>query len=142
MRLLQYETQFSKHQLYSGSYPVLTTSSLDLGRITPENIYLNKTAFNSLIRVEPNFSLQMIGSDNTYYGACSWSRGCASLNTTWAQALTGTNDPYHNISLPIILPSPVPPSVIDITYLCPIYVRKSLGNLLVSVFAGMQSVHL
>ncbi|ELU37254.1 hypothetical protein AG1IA_08719 [Rhizoctonia solani AG-1 IA] len=70
---------------------------------------------------------------------CTWTRGCLpKSNITWAEILREDVGklPYNNIILPIVEPDPTPMSVIDMTYLCPIYVRKSSGDLLVSVFSA------
>ncbi|KAG8692757.1 hypothetical protein FRC08_009555 [Ceratobasidium sp. 394] len=85
---------------------------------------------------------------STYYpddvknGACSWGWGCApSFNVTWAQALTSTDQPVNNLTLPLSLPSPLPPSVVDMVYLCPQYQLKSWGSLLIAVFTGTFTMY-
>ncbi|KAG9122088.1 hypothetical protein FRC07_001680 [Ceratobasidium sp. 392] len=59
---------------------------------------------------------------------------------TWSQALTDTDEPVKNITLPVILPPNYGPSVFDINYLCPVYQRKSWGSLVISVFTGTLSM--
>ncbi|CAE6468015.1 unnamed protein product [Rhizoctonia solani] len=121
---------------------------LDLGHITSSNIYLNKTAFNTYIQPNPFYPSVL----DTYRrrlepqvpGICTWSRGCLpNPNITWAEVLREDVGklPYNDIVLPIVLPDPMPISVIDMSYLCPIYVRKSWGDLLVSVFTATFSMY-
>jgi hypothetical protein len=74
-------------------------------------------------------------------GTCSWAWGCSpNVNVSWAQALTSMDQPVNNLTLPIVIPSFVPPSVVDMVYLCPMYRRKSWGNLLVSLFTGKSTL--
>ncbi|KAH7337729.1 hypothetical protein B0J17DRAFT_664042 [Rhizoctonia solani] len=124
---------------------------LDLGHITSDNIYLNKTAFNTYIK--PNFFYpSMLGEYQRRSEAlkpevltiCSWTQGCLpNPNVTWTEVLREDVGklPYNNLILPVVQPDPMPISVIDMTYLCPTYVRKSLGNLLVSVFSATFSMY-
>jgi len=125
---------------------VLTRISLDLGHVTPDNIYFNKTAFNTYIQPNPLY-LSVVDAYRRRpstakpgdLGICTWTRGClANPNVTWAEVLREDVGklPYNKLVLPIIQPDPIPISVIDMTYLCPVYVRKPWGNLLVSVFSG------
>ncbi|GAB1518065.1 hypothetical protein RhiTH_001123 [Rhizoctonia solani] len=124
---------------------------LDLGHITSDNIYLNKTAFNAYIHPNPLYSSvvqeyqkRVPKLDPSALLICTWTRGCLpKSNITWAEILREDVGklPYNNIILPIVEPDPTPISVIDMTYLCPIYVRKSSGDLLVSVFSATFSMY-
>ncbi|KAG8732542.1 hypothetical protein FRC12_019230 [Ceratobasidium sp. 428] len=120
---------------------------LDLGHITPANIYVNRTMFNTL--VVPDDYYAKVGSrippshpDAHDYRAPSWGWGSApSPNASWAQAFASTNQPVHNITLPVVLPSPNPPTVIDIMYLCPQYQLKSWGSLFMALFTGTFAMY-
>ncbi|KAG8710461.1 hypothetical protein FRC08_017130 [Ceratobasidium sp. 394] len=121
---------------------------LDVGYVTPTNIYANKTAFNNMITIDKYRSnltplmYEYFADDVESSTTCSWGWGCApNFNTSWAQALTSTNNPVNNITLPISLPSPLPPSVIDMVYLCPQYRLKSWGSLVIDVFTGTFSMY-
>ncbi|KAG8795615.1 hypothetical protein FRC12_011961 [Ceratobasidium sp. 428] len=121
--------------------------NLDIGYVTPTNIYVNKTSFNSMITRDGYFPV-LTSLMSTYYpddvghGACSWGWGCSpGFNTSWAQALTSTDQPVNNLTLPITLPSPLPPSVIDMVYLCPQYQLKSWGSLLLAIFTGVFTMY-
>ncbi|QRW13344.1 hypothetical protein RhiLY_12343 [Ceratobasidium sp. AG-Ba] len=114
---------------------------LDVGNLETPNIYTDKTTFNNMITVDPFFSY-LTDIINTYYDGMlgnsvpSWGWGhTKNLNISWAMALTSTDEPVNNITLPIRISSP-PPSVIDMMYLCPQYQIKSWGSLIVSVFTG------
>ncbi|KAG9076420.1 hypothetical protein FRC06_009516 [Ceratobasidium sp. 370] len=130
------------------SYPAYQIyNSLDIGYVTPTNIYVNKTSFNSVITLDGYFP-QLTSLMSIYYpddvknGACSWGWGCApSFNVTWAQALTSTDQPVNNLTLPITLPAPLPPSVVDMVYLCPQYQLKTWGSLLIAVFTGTFTMY-
>ncbi|KAH7337701.1 hypothetical protein B0J17DRAFT_756836 [Rhizoctonia solani] len=56
--------------------------------------------------------------------ACCWTQGCLpNPNLTWAETLredTGKLS-YNSLILPIVQPDPMPISVIDMTYFCPVY---------------------
>ncbi|CUA71863.1 hypothetical protein RSOLAG22IIIB_04808 [Rhizoctonia solani] len=120
---------------------------LDLGHVTADNIYLNKTAFNTYIQPNPLYPL-VVGKyrrqlDLQVPGICTWTRGCLpNPNITWVEVLREDVGklPYNDIILPIVQPD-MPISVIDMSYLCPIYVRKSWGDLLVSVFSATFSMY-
>ncbi|CAE6372431.1 unnamed protein product [Rhizoctonia solani] len=124
---------------------------LDLGHITSDNIYLNKTAFNAYIHPNPlylsvveQYRTRFMGLDPDALPICTWTRGCLPHpNITWAEILREDVGklPYNNIVLPIVEPDPAVVSVIDTTYLCPTYVRKSWGSLLVSVFSATFSMY-
>ncbi|CAE6519419.1 unnamed protein product, partial [Rhizoctonia solani] len=104
---------------------------LDLGHITSDNIYLNKTAFNAFIQPNPLYSSVLHtyrkwpeALDPEDLTTCCWTQGCLSdPNITWAQVLREDVGklPYNDLILPIVQPDPMPISVIDMTYLCPIY---------------------
>ncbi|QRW13286.1 hypothetical protein RhiLY_12285 [Ceratobasidium sp. AG-Ba] len=122
---------------------------LDIGYVLPENIYVNKTTFDQVIKIDPygteltpitwQYNLDGINTSTTL---CSWGWGCTrNINTTWAQEFTSTGQQVNNISLPIVLPSPLPASVLDIVYLCPQYKLKSWGDLLVSLFTGTFTMY-
>ncbi|CAE6478399.1 unnamed protein product [Rhizoctonia solani] len=121
---------------------------LDLGHITSDNIYLNKTAFNTYI--QPNSLYPSVAEtyrrrlERDTPGICTWTRGCLpNPNITWAEVLREDVGklPYNDLILPIVQPDPMPISVIDMSYLCPVYVRKSWGDLLVSVFSATFSMY-
>ncbi|CAE6344967.1 unnamed protein product [Rhizoctonia solani] len=124
---------------------------LDLGHITSDNIYLNKTAFNTYIQPNPlylpvveEYRRRFPKLDPEALSICTWTRGCLpDSNATWTEILREDIGklPYNNIVLPIVEPNPALISVIDMTYLCPIYVRKSWGDLLVSVFSATFSMY-
>ncbi|KAH7338797.1 hypothetical protein B0J17DRAFT_391045 [Rhizoctonia solani] len=119
---------------------------LDLGHITLDNIYLNKTAFNTYMR--PNSLYPSVldayqrwqeALDPQELIICTWTRDCLpNPNITWVEVLREDIGklPYNSLTLPIVQPDPIPISVIDMTYLCPVYVHKSWGDLLVSVFTA------
>ncbi|KAG8713215.1 hypothetical protein FRC08_013555 [Ceratobasidium sp. 394] len=115
---------------------------LDVGYVTPTNIYVNKAMFNSLITPDSYFTevvsrIPRNHPDGPNFSTNSWGWGVApGNNASWAQALTSTDQPVNNITLPIVLPSPLPPSVIDIMYLCPQYQLKSWGSLFIALFTG------
>jgi hypothetical protein len=117
--------------------------SLDLGYANNStNIYLSKSAFDNSITPDAFMPTLFSLVDKSHPGegidnVCSWAWGCIQTpNTTWAQALTSTNELVNNLTLPIAPKSPILPSVLDIVYVCPRYERKSWGNLLMSVFIG------
>ncbi|KAF8666645.1 hypothetical protein RHS04_09629 [Rhizoctonia solani] len=118
---------------------------IDLGNINTEsNIYVNKTYFNEVIRVDPyhdnagNIIANLSGSlqmdTDTFWNFCGY-WGC--VNTSWAEALQGMpeNASLKGISLPYRPDGPYAPSVLKFRYLCPTFKRKSTTALLVSVFA-------
>ncbi|KAG9075681.1 hypothetical protein FRC06_009956, partial [Ceratobasidium sp. 370] len=114
---------------------------LDVGYVTPANMYINRTMFNNLITPDSHFTEVVLRMPHNYpyddFSTPSWGWGYApGHNTSWAQALTSTDQPVNNITLPITLTAPLPPSVIDIMYLCPQYQLKSWGSLLMVVFTG------
>ncbi|KAG8790875.1 hypothetical protein FRC12_010799 [Ceratobasidium sp. 428] len=122
---------------------------LDVGYVTPTNIYTNKTAFNNMITLDDYRSNTIVPLMYTYFAddartstTCSWGWGCTpNFNISWAQALISTSSPVNNITLPITLPSPLPPSVIDMVYLCPQYQIKSWGSLVIDVFTGTFTMY-
>ncbi|KAF8717332.1 hypothetical protein RHS02_09569, partial [Rhizoctonia solani] len=123
---------------------------LDLGHITPDNIYLNKTAFNAYIHPNPHYlsvveqyRTRFMGLDPDALPICTWTRGCLPHpNITWAEVLREDVGklPYNNIILPIVEDSATI-SVIDMSYLCPVHMRKPWGSLLVSVFSATFSMY-
>ncbi|KAF8607422.1 hypothetical protein BDV93DRAFT_520288 [Ceratobasidium sp. AG-I] len=120
---------------------------LDLGYAAPTNIYLNKTSFDRMISLDNYLvkSLPTIHNSTqivTIGGACSWVWGCSpNFNTSWAQALISSSEPFNNLTLPIRPTSPIYPSVINLVYLCPQYQRKSWGSLCISVFIGTFTMY-
>ncbi|KAG8718173.1 hypothetical protein FRC09_013069 [Ceratobasidium sp. 395] len=114
---------------------------LDVGNITPANIYVNRSMFNNLI-VSNNYYTDVasripLNHPEDHFNAPSWGWGYApGPNASWAQAFASTTQPVNNITLPISIPLPTPPSVIDIMYLCPQYQLKSWGSLFMALFTG------
>ncbi|KAG9128578.1 hypothetical protein FRC07_000011 [Ceratobasidium sp. 392] len=119
---------------------------LDLGYDTPANVYVNRSMFNSTIVPDsyyPKFVSQ-IPYDHEFsdFSAPSWGWGSApGPNMSWAQAFASTDQPVNNITLPIIISSPLPPSVINIMYLCPQCQVKSWGSLFMALFTGTFSAY-
>ncbi|KAG8772629.1 hypothetical protein FRC12_002959 [Ceratobasidium sp. 428] len=118
-------------------------ASLDVGYVEPSNIYVNRTMFRKLIAPDDYFHelasrMPPDRSKNDDFSSLSWGWGWApGDNASWAQAFASTDQPVNNITLPIKLPSPNPPSVIDIMYLCPQYRLKSWGSLFMALFTGI-----
>ncbi|KAG8763749.1 hypothetical protein FRC12_008427 [Ceratobasidium sp. 428] len=116
---------------------------LDVGYVEPSNIYVNRTMFRQLIAPDDYFHelasrMPPDRSKNDDFSSLSWGWGWApGDNASWAQAFASIDQPVNNITLPIKLPSPNPPSVIDIMYLCPQYRLKSWGSLFMALFTGI-----
>ncbi|KAG9122087.1 hypothetical protein FRC07_001679 [Ceratobasidium sp. 392] len=117
---------------------------LDLGYNASNNIFTNKTAFNTLIGpITYRGLLERFHNKTGKYpelGAPTRISFPPYPNMTWAQTLTSTDKPVNNITLPVILPPDFGPPVFDINYLCPAYQRKSWGSLIISVFIGTLSM--
>ncbi|KAG8731341.1 hypothetical protein FRC10_001789 [Ceratobasidium sp. 414] len=117
---------------------------LDVGHVTPTNMYINRTILNNLITPDSYFTELVSRIPHNYpdtsdFSTGSWGWGYApGQNTSWAQALTSTDQPVNNITLPIVLPTLLHPSVIDVMYLCPQYQLKSWGSLFMVLFTGMS----
>ncbi|KAF8607410.1 hypothetical protein BDV93DRAFT_542333 [Ceratobasidium sp. AG-I] len=121
---------------------------LDLGYVSPTNIFINRTAFEYAIKTDDRIEamrrrlLGMWFPDNNYFRSCSWAWGCIKdVDATWAEKFSSSSEPLNNITLPISPESPIYPSVINMDYLCPQYRRKSWGSLIVSVFIGTFTMY-
>ncbi|KAG8743556.1 hypothetical protein FRC12_015027 [Ceratobasidium sp. 428] len=128
---------------------------LDMGNVDHStNIFLNNTAFQERIAPDPFMSQAaplVIGLDRPdgnrpfnptqFWTTCTWGWGC--INGTWTDALL-RQDPVQNISrgLPLeLFNGTTYPTVIDVKYVCPVFQRKTIGSLLVSVFIGTFSMY-
>ncbi|KAJ1307244.1 hypothetical protein OPQ81_001357 [Rhizoctonia solani] len=123
---------------------------LDLGNANASsNIYLNKTYFNEVIRVDPyhadagsiliNHPGDARMNSSEYWNFCSfWN--C--YNTSWAEQLRGVaeNQSLGNLVLPYQPDDLQAPSVLNFRYLCPTFQRKSASSLVVSVFVSTFTI--
>ncbi|KAF8604530.1 hypothetical protein BDV93DRAFT_605843 [Ceratobasidium sp. AG-I] len=126
---------------------------IDLGNVNPAtNIYLNKSYFDTAIRVDPYFASAapiVIGLNNSlgpiteeiYWHSCTWGWNCVNT-TTWAEALLTApeNTPVNNLVLPYKPNNPQAPSVLSFSYLCPTFQRKPTDSLLISVFVATATM--
>jgi hypothetical protein len=69
---------------------------------------------------------------------CTWAWGCIQSPETWAGSLTRTDGPVNNLILPVRIAEVTLSSMFVTDYLCPMFQLKSVGDLVVSVFAGMH----
>ncbi|CAE6514704.1 unnamed protein product [Rhizoctonia solani] len=123
---------------------------IDLGNAqASSNIYLNKTYFNEVIRIDPfhaeSASILTNLPGNARINSSDYWRFCTAwncINTSWAEAFRYITDnkPLRNIVLPYQPNVTQAPSVLRFKYLCPTFRRKSTNSLLVSVFVATATI--
>ncbi|CUA75856.1 hypothetical protein RSOLAG22IIIB_01856 [Rhizoctonia solani] len=123
---------------------------IDLGNAqASSNMYLNKTYFDEVIRIDPyhaegasilgNRTGDLRMNSTEYWKFCnSW----VCVNTSLAEAFMKITDdtPLKNIALPYRPKDTQVPSVLSFRYLCPTFQRKRTSALLVSVFVTTVTI--
>ncbi|CAE6476241.1 unnamed protein product [Rhizoctonia solani] len=123
---------------------------VDLGNAQiSSNIYLNKTYFDEVIRIDPyhieggsiliNPPEDIRVNSSDYWNFCNhW----ICVGTSLAEAFRGisNNTPLGNIVLPYQPNNSQIPCVLKFRYLCPTFRRKSTNALLISVFVATATI--